>query len=130
MRDDGTVHNAAARKAGFMNCEGIADVVMAGLVPAIPRRTQCLSKRDHRDKPGDDNLAPYTRVTPDSIFKQPAFAKALRRGWPLANAPPPLLFDGAGTAGLPPLPRPMPGGWSAARRNIVVHAGQGVSASG
>jgi hypothetical protein len=71
MRDDGTVHNAAARKAGFMNCEGIADVVMAGLVPAIPRRTQCLSKRDHRDKPGDDDLAPYTRVTPIQFSNSP-----------------------------------------------------------
>jgi hypothetical protein len=28
---------------------------MAGLVPAIPlRRAQCVPKRGHRDKPGDD----------------------------------------------------------------------------
>lgn len=34
--------------------------VMARLDPAIPlRRTQCVPKRDHRDKPGDDRSVRY-----------------------------------------------------------------------
>jgi len=36
---------------------GIETVVMAGLVPAIPIiEALCSPDRDHRDKPGDDNL--------------------------------------------------------------------------
>jgi hypothetical protein len=33
-----------------------AVAVMAGFMPAISLKGQCLTKRDHRDKPGDDGL--------------------------------------------------------------------------
>jgi hypothetical protein len=37
--------------------------VMAGLVPAVALRdTQCLTKRDHRNKPGDDNRISGTHL--------------------------------------------------------------------
>src|SRR5450631_2976802 len=87
----GRKHEQGTGYAGFqaqfvrygMTAESF-QVVMAGLVPAIPLRLAlCFPKRDHRANPGDDNGAAFslpslngTRVYPRSDGREPAPAKA------------------------------------------------------
>ena len=44
---------------------------MAGLVPAIPiAKARCFIHRDHRDKPGDDNMERYESLSEPVIGRR------------------------------------------------------------